>query len=34
LRALVNWVSRWAGIPIRREGNDGVQLIIPYLYAK
>ncbi|NJM75417.1 MAG: hypothetical protein HC852_06070 [Acaryochloridaceae cyanobacterium RU_4_10] len=33
LRALVNWVSRWAGIPIRREGNDGVQLYIPYIYA-
>lgn len=33
LRALVNWVSRWAGIPIRREGSDGVQLYIPYIYA-
>ncbi|NJO51290.1 MAG: hypothetical protein HC840_19665 [Leptolyngbyaceae cyanobacterium RM2_2_4] len=33
LRALVNWVSRWAGIPIRREGNDGVQLYIPQIYA-
>jgi len=33
LRALVNWVTRWAGIPIRREGNDGVQLYIPYIYA-
>lgn len=33
LRALVNWVSRWAGIPIRRAGNDGVQLYIPYIYA-
>ena len=33
LRALVNWVTRWAGIPVRREGNDGVQLYIPYIYA-
>ena len=33
LRALVNWVSRWAGIPIRREGNDGIQLYIPQIYA-
>jgi len=33
LRALVNWVTRWAGIPIRRAGNDGVQLYIPYIYA-
>lgn len=33
LRALVNWVTRWAGIPIRREGNDGIQLYIPYIYA-
>ena len=33
LRALVNWVSRWAGIPLRREGSDGVQLYIPYIYA-
>ncbi|MFZ4664967.1 MAG: DUF7226 domain-containing protein [Prochlorotrichaceae cyanobacterium] len=33
LRALVNWVTRWAGIPIRREGNNGVQLYIPYIYA-
>lgn len=33
IRALVNWVSRWAGIPIRREGNNGVQLYIPYIYA-
>lgn len=33
LRALVNWVTRWAGIPIRREGNSGVQLYIPYIYA-
>ena len=33
IRALVNWVTRWAGIPIRREGNDGVQLYIPYIYA-
>jgi hypothetical protein len=31
LRALVNWVSRWAGIPIRREGHDGVQLYIPQI---
>ncbi|MCG9893639.1 MAG: hypothetical protein MH252_21525 [Thermosynechococcaceae cyanobacterium MS004] len=33
LRALVNWVSRWAGIPIRRKGNDGVQLYIPQIYG-
>jgi hypothetical protein len=33
LQALVNWVSRWAGIPIRREGSDGVQLYIPQIYA-
>jgi hypothetical protein len=33
LRALVNWVTRWAGIPIRREGSDGIQLYIPYIYA-
>lgn len=33
LRALVNWVSRLAGIPIRREGNAGVQLYIPQIYA-
>jgi hypothetical protein len=32
LRALVNWVSRWAGIPIRRKGDDGVQLYIPQIY--
>jgi hypothetical protein len=32
LRALVNWVTRWAGIPIRREGNDGVQVYIPFIY--
>lgn len=33
LRSLVNWVTRWAGIPVRREGNNGVQLYIPYIYA-
>jgi hypothetical protein len=33
LRALVNWVTRWAGIPVRREGSDGVQLYIPNIYA-
>jgi hypothetical protein len=33
LRALVNWVSRWAGIPIRRPGSEGIQLIIPHIYA-
>lgn len=33
LRALVNWVTRWAGIPVRRAGSDGVQLYIPYIYA-
>lgn len=33
LRALTNWVTRWAGIPIRREGTDGVQqLYIPFIY--
>jgi predicted transcriptional regulator len=31
LRALVNWITRWAGIPIRREGN--FQLYIPYIYS-
>jgi hypothetical protein len=33
LRSLVKWVARCAGIPIRREGNDGVQLYIPHIYA-
>jgi hypothetical protein len=33
LRALVNWVTRWAGIPVRREGSDGIQLYIPYIHA-
>ncbi len=33
LRALVNWVSRMAGIPICRKGQEGVQLYIPYIYA-
>jgi hypothetical protein len=33
LRALVNWVSRMAGIPICRQGQQGVQLYIPYIYA-
>jgi len=32
LRALFNWVTRWAGIPIPRKGNDGIQLYIPYIY--
>lgn len=32
LRRLVNWVTRWAGIPVRRKGNNGVQLYIPYIY--
>lgn len=31
VRKLVIWVSRWAGISIRREGIDGVQLYIPYI---
>jgi len=30
LRALVNWVIRWAGIPVRREDKDDVQLYIPW----
>lgn len=29
LRALVNWVTRWAGIAIQRGNGDGVQLYIP-----
>jgi len=33
LRALVNWVSRMAGIPICHKGQEGVQLYIPYIYA-
>jgi len=33
LRLLTNWVSRMAGIPICRKGQDGVQLYIPYIYA-
>ncbi|MEM8642927.1 MAG: hypothetical protein AAGG51_29540 [Cyanobacteria bacterium P01_G01_bin.54] len=33
LRAIVNYVSRWAGIPICREGSNGVQLYIPYIYS-
>jgi len=32
LRALVNWVSRWAGIPVQRS-SQYVQLYIPYIYA-
>ena len=32
LRALVNWVSRWAGIPVQRS-SECVQLYIPYIYA-
>lgn len=32
LRELINWVARWAGIPIRRAGKDGTQLYIPYIY--
>lgn len=31
LRALVNWIARWAGIPILRKG--GVQLYIPDFYS-
>ena len=34
LRALVNWVSRLAGIPILRQGSDAIQLYIPQIYAK
>jgi hypothetical protein len=30
LRALVNWTTRWAGIPVCREGS--IQLYIPYIY--
>ena len=33
LRALVNWVTRWAGIAIQRGNSDGVQLYIPNIYA-
>lgn len=33
VRALINWLSRWAGIPICREGQEGVQLYIPHIYA-
>lgn len=33
LRALINWLSRWAGIPICHQGQEGVQLYIPYIYA-
>jgi hypothetical protein len=29
LRALVNWVSRWADIPNGRKGDDNVRLYIP-----
>jgi hypothetical protein len=31
LRALVNWIARWAGIPILRKG--GIQLYIPNFYS-
>jgi hypothetical protein len=31
LRALVNWIARWAGIPILRKG--GIQLYIPDFYS-
>uniref|UniRef100_B8HVK9 DUF7226 domain-containing protein n=1 Tax=Cyanothece sp. (strain PCC 7425 / ATCC 29141) TaxID=395961 RepID=B8HVK9_CYAP4 len=34
LRALVNWVARYAGIPMRRGGDDGFQLYIPYIYGR
>lgn len=34
IRALVNWVSRWAGIPILRQGHEGIQLYIPYIYSE
>jgi hypothetical protein len=33
LKSLTNWVSRIAGIPICRKGQEGVQLYIPYIYA-
>lgn len=33
LKLLVNWISRMAGIPICRKGQEGVQLYIPYIYA-
>lgn len=34
LRALVNWVTRWAGIAIQRGNSDGLQLYIPNIYAE
>ncbi|MEL7072250.1 MAG: hypothetical protein AAGN15_26935 [Cyanobacteria bacterium J06581_3] len=33
LRALVNWVTRWAGIAIQRGDSSGIQLYIPNIYA-
>lgn len=33
LRALINWLSRWAGIPICHQGQEGVQLYIPHIYT-
>ena len=33
LRELTNWVARHTGTPILQEGQDGIQLYIPYIYA-
>jgi hypothetical protein len=33
VRPLVNWLSRWAGIPICYPGQEGVQLYIPHIYG-
>jgi hypothetical protein len=33
IRALTVWVSRVAGIPIRRQGQEHVQPYIPFIYA-
>lgn len=33
IRALVIWVSRVSGIPIRRQGQEHVQPYIPFIYA-
>jgi hypothetical protein len=33
LRTWTLWLSRTMGIPIRRKGEEGLQLYIPYIYA-
>lgn len=33
LRTWTVWLSRVMGIPFRRQGAEGVQLYIPYIYA-